>query len=312
MPVAHTELFEYPPVGYDEVPVALESKYPVWVLDETGRVKEANLLAFWVWDALDPVNRVVQRDRLLGQFVFQIMADSLSLISIRCNIDFFLAKFCVLKKFGQHPSARNIAEPFARFFQNFSDLRELYLKAPLDRRDEGVYPLRIANPAPRPADGFLNFATTVNRIIKADIKSGFLVQYQGADEETATTLNRQFKVLKQKYRNFEYVQRSTHTKRSSFRSVLPRVEEHRVKSNSSDKNLGSKICVSCQTAITCQETTRVISRRLPEYTMLYIHAPAYVCDHCNLQYFTPEIDAAMRKLVSAHLGSGEADLERAV
>jgi len=89
--------FDYPKVKHSLWRAALEDLYPAWYLDTRGVISAANLMAFWLWDALE-AGEPIKADALLGKSIFSIFAHHFERIPVDQNGEFYAKKSAIVKR----------------------------------------------------------------------------------------------------------------------------------------------------------------------------------------------------------------------
>jgi hypothetical protein len=191
--------FVYPKVKRSLGKAALQDPYPAWFLDPHGVITAANLMAFWLWDALTP-GEPVQPDALLGTSIFTIQVRNLKRIPIDRNIEFFTKRAAMVKHVNSNSQSPHYA-PFIEVMHAHPGLAYIYENVPAHPDNEWEYPLWIAPPEANQSSELLKFLVT-NYRLEGD--SGFLVTYT-PDSATLPTVEEQYSILMRDYGEQRYV-----------------------------------------------------------------------------------------------------------
>ncbi|GEM_PF-4363584 len=194
----------YPQIGSPQERESLGQAYPAWFFAEDGLIRAANLLAFWMWGALDPQSDELAADNLLGIHVFGVILRCLDRIPIERNLAFFAKKFAVLKKLARlYPV---IAAPMVEGFRKNADLRRLYDAAQESPDFEWSYRLTLQPPALVTDMTFLETEVDVYRVIEGAKAVGFIATYRPCDDPTRQLFVRERKLLVDRYSEQAYIQ----------------------------------------------------------------------------------------------------------
>ncbi len=191
--------FVYPKVKHSLGKAALQDPYPACFLDPHGIITSANLLAFWLWDAL-PAGEPPRPDALPGASIFTIFAHNLKRIPIDQNIEFFTKRAAMVKHADRHADAPQYA-PFIEVMKAHPGLAYIYETAPDHPENEWEYPFWIAAPGTNGEGLLLKFLVTNYRL---EGNSGFLVTYT-PDATTLPIVEAQYGMLMQEYGPQGYV-----------------------------------------------------------------------------------------------------------
>lgn len=141
---------------------ALRDPYPTWLLDPSGVIQAANLMAFWLWGALTLAEseEPIEPDALLGASIFDVLAGNLERIPLYQNIEFYVKQAALVKFID----AGQESPPYAAFIaaMKAEPTRARFYEHTLPNPDrEWEYLLRIASPG---IDELLEFQVTHYRI----------------------------------------------------------------------------------------------------------------------------------------------------
>jgi len=262
----------------------LGANHPVWFLSTDAVVEKANLLAFWLWGAIDPVTRRLSEDKILGQHVFSIILSNLNRIPLNQNGQFSKKKMSVLKKTDPEGTS-----DFVRYVLERSDLRSIYHAVDREPAKEWFYPLRILHPAPTSGAAVLNFDVSVYRVVDEHQEQvGLLVAYRSADSDTRRSLDEQAELLRKRYGPGAYV-KACRRGDISEPIRLPRIIEV---SGVDEVNVGrAQIeCPYCGGVASYQPATRYVDPPGDRNVSILVHARAYTCKACGVDFYRPEID----------------------
>src|SRR5947209_5659856 len=136
--------FDSPKVRRSLGQAALQDPYPACLVDRHGVIYAANLMAFWLWDTLRS-REPVRPDTLLGNNIFNVLADNMKRIPIDQNIEFYTKRSAMVKRL--HAEAKLPPyTPFIAAMKADPRLAQLYENAPLTIERKWEYPLRIMHP----------------------------------------------------------------------------------------------------------------------------------------------------------------------
>jgi hypothetical protein len=194
--------FDYPKVKLSLGRAALQDPYPAWFLDSQAVIRGANLMAFWLWDALLP-GEPIRPDALLGRSAFIILADNLERIPVEQNVEFYAKISAVVKRMDTNMGADAHAS-FTGALKANPGLKPIYEQATpyIDR--EWEYPMRIAPAGSRGSSDsdLLEFRVTIFRLEK---DAGFLAMYTPTPA-SLPVIEKQYSLLIDQYGDKEYVQ----------------------------------------------------------------------------------------------------------
>src|SRR5207249_2713248 len=88
---------DYPKVRQSLSQAALQDPYPALLVDSQGVIYAANLMAFWLWDALQP-GEPVKPDSLLGNSVFDMLTSNFERIPTEQNVEFYTKRAALVKR----------------------------------------------------------------------------------------------------------------------------------------------------------------------------------------------------------------------
>jgi hypothetical protein len=211
--------FVYPKVKYSLGKAALQDPWPACFLDPHGVITAANLLFFWLWDALTP-GEPVQPDVLLGTNIFTVLAHNMERMPVDLNIEAFIKRSAQVKHAAESEHSAEYA-PFIEAMKAHPGLAYIYETVPAHPENEWEYPLWITTPGKYRGDTLLKFLVTNYRL---EGNGGFLVTYM-PDATTLQAVEEQYSLLMQDFGTQNYVlasntdrtQRKT-TSRSGSRS----------------------------------------------------------------------------------------------
>ncbi len=154
--------FDYPKVRRSLGQAALQDPYPACLVDRHGVIYAANLMAFWLWDTLRP-GEPVRPDTLLGNSIFNVLADNIERIPIDQNIEFYTKRSAMVKRL-QADATLPLYTPFIAAMKADPRLAQLYENAlpTIDRKWE--YPLKILHPEKRTFPELLELQVTNFRL----------------------------------------------------------------------------------------------------------------------------------------------------
>ena len=170
--------FDYPKVKHSLWRAALEDPYPAWYLDTRGVIRAANLMAFWLWDALG-AGEPIKADALLGKSTFTIFAHHFERIPVDQNGEFYAKKSAIVKRMNAEVGSDAILyASFIAAMKADPRLESIYGQAVLYPDNEWENPLRIVPPGLNGStdfdSGLLEFQVTVYRFER---NTGFLATY---------------------------------------------------------------------------------------------------------------------------------------
>ncbi len=170
--------FDYPKVKHSLWRAALEDPYPAWYLDTRGVISAANLMAFWLWDALE-AGEPIKADALLGKSIFSIFAHHFERIPVDQNGEFYAKKSAIVKRMNAEVGSDAILyASFIAAMKADPRLESIYGQAILYPDNEWENPLRIMPPGLSGStdfdSGLLEFQVTVYRFER---NTGFLATY---------------------------------------------------------------------------------------------------------------------------------------
>jgi hypothetical protein len=171
--------FSYPKVKQSLGQAALQEPYPAWCLDPDGVIRATNLMAFWLWGTLRP-DEEIRPDSLLGNSIFNILADNIKRIPVKHNTEFYRKRAAIVKRIAAKQESP-LYSSFITAMNADPDLAYIYKHAIPHPEREWEYPLRITYPTRRDALELLEFRVT-NYRLEGDV--GFLITYT----PTSTTL----------------------------------------------------------------------------------------------------------------------------
>ncbi len=211
--------FVYPKVKYSLGKAALQDPCPACFLDPHGVITVANLLAFWLWNALTP-GEPVRPETLLGTNIFTILAHNMERMPVDLNIEAFTKGSAQVKHAVRSKLSAEYA-PFVEAMKAHPGLAYIYENASAHPENEWEYPVWITAPGKNQGNTLLKFLVTNYRL---EGNSGFLVTYM-PDAATLQTIEEQYSVLMRDYGAQKYlvasdidrIQEQT-TSRSDFRS----------------------------------------------------------------------------------------------
>ena len=104
--------FDYPKVKHSLARTALQDPYPAWYMDTRGGIRGANLMAFWLWDALQLIEPI-RPDALLGRSILSIFMNNFKRIPMEQNGEFYTKKSSIVKRMKANSSLESpIYYPF--------------------------------------------------------------------------------------------------------------------------------------------------------------------------------------------------------
>src|SRR5437588_7579561 len=193
---------DYPKVKPPLGTLSLKEPYPVWFLDLRGVIHAANLLAFWLWEAILP-GKSFQPDTLLNESVFNIITANLKRIPIKQNTNFYAIKSAVVKRMdaGLHSP---LYSSFISAMEADLQLKKIFDNANPNPDREWEYLLRITAPRENGTATLLEFVVTIYRLTG---DSGLLVVYIPTSN-TLFFIEEQYSQLISRYGDQAYVQPS--------------------------------------------------------------------------------------------------------
>ena len=171
--------FDYPKVKHSLGQAALQDPYPAWILDSQGVIHAANLMAFWLWDTINP-GEPIRPGALLGNSAFNIFAGNFKRIPVEGNSEFYAKKSAVVKRLSNEPGTdSSLYAPFIAAMKNDPLRAQIYEQAVLYPDREWDYTFSIAPPGIRGNSNseLLAFQVTIFRL---EGYTGFLATYTPA------------------------------------------------------------------------------------------------------------------------------------
>lgn len=170
--------FDYPTVKHSLWKAALEDPYPAWYLDTRGVIRAANLMAFWLWDALE-AGEPIKADTLLGKSIFTIFAHHFERIPVDHNGEFYAKRSAIVKRMNaEMGSDSTLYASFIAAMKADPRLTSIYEQATLYPDNEWENPLRIMPPGLKGSidfdSGLLEFQVTTFRLER---NTGLLATY---------------------------------------------------------------------------------------------------------------------------------------
>jgi len=168
--------FDYPKVKHSLGQAALQDPYPAWILDSQGVIRAANLMAFWLWDTINP-GEPIRPGALLGNSIFTIFAGNFKRIPVEENSEFYAKKSAVVKRLSNELGTdSSLYAPFIAAMKNDPLRAQIYEQAVLYPDREWDYTFSIAPPGTRgnSSSELLAFQVTIFRLEGHD---GFLATY---------------------------------------------------------------------------------------------------------------------------------------
>jgi len=191
----------YPKVKQSLGQAALRDPYPAYLVDRRGVIYSANLMAFWLWNAIE-YGKSVRADPLLGTSIFTILADNLERIPAEQNTEFYTKRSGVVKRMDARLGlSSSLYAPFIAAMNAHPHLAQIYEHATLNPDREWEYLLRITPPGLKGTGQLLEFQVT-NFRLEGD--AGFLVMYSPAGT-TLPIVEEQYSLLTTIYSDKEYV-----------------------------------------------------------------------------------------------------------
>jgi hypothetical protein len=165
---------DYPRVKQSLGQAALRDPYPAHILDPRGIIQAANLMAFWLWDAIG-YEEAIRPDALLGGSSFNVLTGNLRRIPVEQNIELYMKTAGIVKRLDARLElGAPLYAPFIVAMNADANLARIYEAAPLHPAREWEYHLKIAPPDSRQAGKLLEFQVTIFRL---EDETGFLVMY---------------------------------------------------------------------------------------------------------------------------------------
>lgn len=194
--------FDYPKVKLSLGRAALQDPYPAWFLDSQVVIRGANLMAFWLWDALR-AGEPIRPAALLGKSAFNILAHNLERIPVEQNVEFYEKISAVVKRMDADMGS-DTPSPFIGALKANPRLKPIYEQATTYIDREWEYLLRIAPAASRGSSDteLLEFQVTIFRLEK---DAGFLAMYTPTPA-SLPAVEKQYTLLIDQYGDKEYVQ----------------------------------------------------------------------------------------------------------
>jgi hypothetical protein len=177
-------LDDHGPMPIEQAEAQLFGDGPAWLLRLDGQINHANLLAVWLWGALDPQG-IPQPEALVGRNVFEVFANNATRLPPNRNHDFWLAKFRAELLILQGESS-----PLEAVRDRHPDLNALYEKA-AEHPPGNVwrYFLEISPRNEEASVDFLRFETTITAVATARQPSGYFAFYKAGDRRTSDIIN---------------------------------------------------------------------------------------------------------------------------
>jgi hypothetical protein len=168
------EMFDY---GYPKVKqslgrAALHDSHPALLLDPRGVIRGANLMAFWLFDALQS-GESIKPASLLGMSVFTVVARNFARIPVELNDEFYTKRSALVKRVDANLHSPLYA-PFISAMQADPQRAQIYARARPMVDHEWEYTLRIAPPGSQDPGEYLEFQVTSFRV---EGNTGFLFMY---------------------------------------------------------------------------------------------------------------------------------------
>ena len=165
---------DYPRVKQSLGQAALRDPYPAHMLDPRGIIRGANLMAFWLWDAIG-YEEAIRPDALLGCNSFNVLTENLRRIPVEQNIELYMKTAGIVKRLDARLELGSLLyAPFIVAMNADAKLAGIYETAPLHPAREWEYCLNIAHPDSRYAGDLLEFQVTIYRL---EDQTGFLAMY---------------------------------------------------------------------------------------------------------------------------------------
>lgn len=205
----------YPRVTEEQAYQWLGSPYPAWQFTPEGMVTTANLMAFWLWRAIDIKSHEVQPKHVLKVSVFDVVARNLDYIPVTENEVFFKKIVWDAKRIGQQlgRAGRNSTAAFISAMQSDQQRREIYEEVILfdeahrssGREREREYPLRIVTPpnGDKPKD-LLPF-TIAQAVVCGQKGCSGLVSRARSTAESRALIRQEYRKLTRQYAIIPYV-----------------------------------------------------------------------------------------------------------
>jgi hypothetical protein len=212
---------EPPPIGEQGAKQKLEEAIPAWRLKGEGTLTHANLLAFWIWNAL--IEGVLYPKMLIGRTVFEVFTDGSNIERIampKTVNDFWYVKmfmFVIIERF----MSRKVSSSIRDKFMKYPVLKLLYEYAHNHPEDEPVgkdyytynlelkLPQEIAEQNAEARSRRLTFTVEL-RVLRdeAGAITDFIASYIPRDAYTQRTIAEKHKELKElaMQKRYDYVQ----------------------------------------------------------------------------------------------------------
>jgi hypothetical protein len=150
--------FDLPKIRHSLGQAALQDPYPAWFVDTRGVIYAANLMAFWLWDTLRP-GEPMRPDALLGNSIFNVLADNIGRIPVDENVEFFTKRSAIVKRLYAR-SKSPLYTSFIAAMKANPRLTQIYESATLTADRKWEYPLRILHPGQRTSPALLELQVT--------------------------------------------------------------------------------------------------------------------------------------------------------
>ncbi len=191
----------YPKVKQSLGQAALRDPYPAYLVDRRGVIYSANLMAFWLWNAIE-YGKSIRTAPLLGTSIFTILADNLERIPAEQNTEFYTKSSGIVKRIDARLELSSfLYAPFIAAMNAHPHLAQLYEHATPNPDREWEYQLRIAPPGLKGTSQLLEFQVTHFRL---EGDGGFLVMYSPA-RTALPIVEEQYSLLMTIYSDKEYV-----------------------------------------------------------------------------------------------------------
>jgi hypothetical protein len=209
----------YPYISLAQVSHYLELDLPVWYLDLEGVLYVSNLLAFWLWGAIQPSDTILQVSKLLGKNLFNVYSkpDNFDRIVKPKSIDddsaaFYRKKLAVARELL---ASKNVTDELSKgAYSSFinavckageqnSVLKDIYLRTKPNQELEWSYSLRIHSPD-EPSK-ILEFEATVMRVIDKNTPSGYIAIYRPI-KQTIPIIKQEYEHLLERFDERAYIQ----------------------------------------------------------------------------------------------------------
>jgi len=196
--------FDYPKVKHSLGQAALQDPYPAWFLDSRGVIYAANLMAFWLWDMINP-GEPIRPGALLGKSAFTILAGNLKRIPVEENSEFYAKRSAAVKRLSDKLGTDSLLyAPFITAMKNDPLLAQIYEQAVLYPDREWDYTLSIAPPRIMGNNNskLLIFQVTVFRL---EGDAGFLATYTPT-RATLPVVEELYSLLTDQYNDRVFIQ----------------------------------------------------------------------------------------------------------